>query len=139
MTRPATPSLTVDIIILIKNEIVLIRRMNPPYQGKWALPGGFVDIGETVEEAAVREAAEETGLDVELLDMVGVFSDPGRDPRGHTVTICFIGMGHGTLKASSDAQDVGLFDLDDLPHLAFDHEMIIQGAVEKIKGLFNRS
>jgi 8-oxo-dGTP diphosphatase len=135
MTRPATPLLSVDIIILIKDKIVLIRRMNPPYQGKWALPGGFVDIGETVEEAAVREAAEETGLDVELQDMVGVFSDPERDPRGHTVTICFIGMGYGILKASSDAQDTGLFDLDDLPHLAFDHDMIIQCASAKIKGL----
>ena len=139
MGRPVTPLLTVDIIILINNKIVLIRRMNPPYQGCWALPGGFVDMEETVEEAAMREAAEETGLDVELKEMAGVFSDPGRDPRGHTVTVCFIGVGHGTLKASSDARDAGLFDVEDLPLLAFDHEMIIRSAEDKIKYLIGKS
>lgn len=114
------------------DKIVLIKRLNPPYQGTWALPGGFVDIGETVEEAAIREALEETGLDVELKEMVGVFSDPERDPRGHTVTICFTSLGHGTLTASSDAQDAELFDPDDLPELAFDHKMILQAARDKI-------
>jgi len=132
MSKPITPSLTVDIIILVKDKIVLIKRLNPPYQGTWALPGGFVDIGETVEEAAVREALEETGLDVELKEMVGVFSDPERDPRGHTVTICFTSLGQGTLTASSDAQDAELFDHDDLPELAFDHKKIIQEARDKI-------
>jgi len=132
MSKPTTPSLTVDIIILVKDKIVLIKRLNPPYQGTWALPGGFVDIGETVEEAAVREALEETGLDVELKEMVGVFSDPKRDPRGHTVTICFTSLGHGTLTASSDAQDAELFDPDDLPELAFDHKKILQAAMDKI-------
>ena len=132
MSKPITPSLTVDIIILVKDKIVLIKRLNPPYQGTWALPGGFVDIGETVEEAAIREALEETGLDVELKEMVGVFSDPGRDPRGHTVTICFTSLGRGTLTASSDAQDAELFDPDDLPELAFDHKKIIQAARDKI-------
>ena len=132
MSKPITPSLTVDIIILVKDKIVLIKRLNPPYQGTWALPGGFVDIGETVEKAAVREALEETGLDVELKEMVGVFSDPGRDPRGHTVTICFTSLGNGTLTASSDAQDAELFDPDDLPELAFDHKKIIQAARDKI-------
>jgi 8-oxo-dGTP diphosphatase len=132
MSKPITPSLTVDIIILVKDKIVLIKRLNPPYQGTWALPGGFVDIGETVEEAAVREALEETGLDVELKEMVGVFSDPKRDPRGHTVTICFTSLGHGTLTASSDAQDAELFDPDDLPELAFDHKKIIHETRDKI-------
>ena len=132
MNKPITPSLTVDIIILVRDKIVLIKRLNPPYQGTWALPGGFVDIGETVEEAAVREALEETGLDVDLKEMVGVFSDPERDPRGHTVTICFTSLGHGILSASSDALDAELFDPDDLPELAFDHKMIIQTARDKI-------
>lgn len=139
MSKPITPSLTVDIIILVKDKIVLIKRLNPPYQGTWALPGGFVDIGETVEKAAVREALEETGLDVELKEMVGVFSDPGRDPRGHTVTICFTSLGDGTLTASSDAQDAELFDPDDLPELAFDHKKIIQSARDKIAKCTKRS
>jgi 8-oxo-dGTP diphosphatase len=128
MTRPITPLLTVDIIIIMNNRIVLIQRRNPPYKDQWALPGGFVEVGETVETAAVREAHEETGLDVELKGLVGVFSDPGRDPRGHTVTVCYKAAGRGTLKASSDAQDASLFDPDNLPTLAFDHEQIIKTA-----------
>jgi 8-oxo-dGTP diphosphatase len=128
MTRPVTPLLTVDVIIIIDNRIVLIQRRNPPYKGQWALPGGFVEVGETVETAAVREAHEETGLDVELKGLVGIFSDPGRDPRGHTVTVCFKAVGRGTLKASSDAQDAKVFDPDNLPTLAFDHEYIIKTA-----------
>jgi 8-oxo-dGTP diphosphatase len=128
MDRPITPLLTVDIIVRVGRKIVLIRRRNPPYQNQWALPGGFVELGESVEEAAVREAKEETGLDVELKKLAGVFSDPDRDPRGHTVSICFTASGNGTLKASSDAQEAGLFDPDNLPPLAFDHEKIIRTA-----------
>ena len=135
MSKPVTPLLTVDIIILVEGKLVLIQRMNPPYQGQWALPGGFVDVGETVEDAATREAKEETGLDVELKELVGVFSDPNRDPRGHTVTICFTATGHGSLEASSDARDAALFDPDpdDLPPLAFDHEKIISAAAKQIR------
>lgn len=135
MSKPVTPLLTVDILIVQSEKLVLIRRRNPPYQGQWALPGGFVEVGETVEEAAVREANEETGLDVELKGLVGVLSDPGRDPRGHTVSICFAALGQGTPKASSDAQDVALFDLDDLPPLAFDHQHIISMGREKLRKL----
>jgi len=135
MSKPVTPLLTVDILIVQSGKLVLIRRRNPPFQGHWALPGGFVDVGETVEEAAVREANEETGLDVELQGMVGVFSDPDRDPRGHTVSICFAALGQGTPQASSDAQDVALFDLDDLPALAFDHLQIISTGREKLREL----
>lgn len=135
MSKPVTPLLTVDILIVQSGKIVLIRRRNPPFQGHWALPGGFVDVGETVEEAAVREANEETGLDVELQGLVGVFSDPDRDPRGHTVSICFAALGQGTPRASSDAQDVALFDLDDLPPLAFDHLQIINEGRQKMREL----
>lgn len=135
MSKPVTPLLTVDILIVQSEKLVLIRRRNPPYQGQWALPGGFVEVGETVEEAAMREANEETGLDVELKGLVGVFSDPGRDPRGHTVSICFAALGQGTPKASSDAQDVALFDLNDLPPLAFDHQQIINMGREKLREL----
>ncbi len=135
MSKPVTPLLTVDIIILVEGKLVLIQRMNPPYQGQWALPGGFMDVGETVEDAATREAKEETGLDVELKELVGVFSDPNRDPRGHTVTICFTATGHGSLEASSDARDAALFDPepDNLPPLAFDHEKIIRTASKQIR------
>lgn len=83
---------------------MLIRRNNPPYQGCYALPGGFVEIGETVEEAAIREAWEETGLDINLLGLVGVYSDPARDPRGHVVSVAFLARGSGRLQSGSDAR-----------------------------------
>ncbi len=92
-----------------------------------------MDVGETVENAAIREAKEETGLDVELKGLVGVFSDPNRDPRGHTVTICFTATGYGSLEASSDARDAALFDPEDLPPLAFDHGKIIRAASKQIR------
>jgi len=117
----------VDAIILIKDSIVLIRRRNPPFRGMWALPGGFVEYGETVEHAVRREAKEETGLDVEIERLVGVYSDPDRDPRGHTVSICFLcrPVG-GSLKANTDSVDVKEFKLSKIPRLAFDHEKILR-------------
>ncbi|MCK4938424.1 MAG: NUDIX hydrolase [Methanosarcinales archaeon] len=135
MSKPETPILTVDILIVQSGKLVLIRRSNPPYQGQWALPGGFVEVGETVEEAAMREAHEETGLIVDLKGLVGVFSEPDRDPRGHTVSVCFVALGQGTPQASSDAQDVALFELDDLPSLAFDHLKIINTGQQKMREL----
>ncbi len=134
---PRTPLLTVDIVILYQGKVVLIRRKNPPFQGCFALPGGFVEVGERVEEAAVREAKEETGLDVELLKLLGVYSDPTRDPRGHTVSIVFLGMGRGPLKAGSDAKDISLFKLDEIPRLSFDHNRIIEGARSVIDGILS--
>lgn len=121
------PMLTVDAIILIKDSIVLIKRRNPPFQGMWALPGGFVDYGETVENAVRREAKEETGLDVEIEKLVGVYSDPDRDPRGHTISVCFLckPVG-GNLKANTDSMDVKEFKLSKIPELAFDHEKILR-------------
>lgn len=128
MTRPETPLLTVDVIIEMvdrPNEpIVLIERRNPPHG--WALPGGFVDIGETVEQAAVREAAEETGLKVKLVRLLGVYSDPSRDPRGHTVSVVFVGEARGQPRAADDARAVEIHSADRTPTLAFDHASILR-------------
>lgn len=123
-----TPLLAADAVILFQEGIVLIRRVNPPYQGCYALPGGFVEIGETVEEAAKREAKEETGLDIDLLGMVGVYSDPARDPRGHVVSAAFLARGKGRLQSGSDARTAEVFPWKELPQLAFDHDRIIRDA-----------
>ncbi len=127
-----TPMLAADALILFDEGIVLIRRENPPYQGYYALPGGFVEVGETVEEAAKREAKEETGLDIILLKLVGVYSKPNRDPRGHVVSICYLAQGRGDLLAGSDARSAEVFDPEDLPPLAFDHAQIIRDGLEKL-------
>ncbi|MGB5622056.1 MAG: NUDIX hydrolase [Gammaproteobacteria bacterium] len=103
--------------------MVLIRRANPPLG--WALPGGFVDVGETVEAAAVREAREETGLEIDQLKLLGVYSDPGRDPRGHTVSAVFVGCADGYPIGADDAAEAGVFPLDALPPLVFDHARIL--------------
>ena len=124
MPRPETPALTVDVVIELEGGgVVLIERRHPPHG--WALPGGFVDVGETVEAAAVREAREETSLDVELLELLGVYSDPARDPRGHTVGIVFIGRATGEPRAADDAKNVAVFDPAKPPPLAFDHDRIL--------------
>jgi len=119
------PLLTVDIIIELEGRgVVLINRKNPPFG--WALPGGFVDYGETLEEAAVREALEETSLQVELTRQFHAYSDPNRDPRGHTVAVVFIARASGEPKAADDAQEAGVFQADALPSpLAFDHRRIL--------------
>jgi myo-inositol-1(or 4)-monophosphatase len=123
----------VDIIIEYENRLVLIYRKNYP-QG-WALPGGFVDYGETLEEAAIREAKEETNLDVELLYLLGCYSDPKRDPRFHTVTTVFVARGKGEPKAQDDAKDLGLFSLEEIPwkELVFDHAKILKDYLKKRK------
>lgn len=128
MSRPETPLLTVDVIIEMVDRpdepIVLIERRHPPHG--WALPGGFVDLGETVEQAAVREAAEETGLKVKLVRLLGVYSDPARDPRGHTVSVVFVGEARGKPAAADDARAVEIFAADRTPALAFDHAAIVR-------------
>ncbi|RZN36841.1 MAG: tRNA (N6-threonylcarbamoyladenosine(37)-N6)-methyltransferase TrmO [Methanosarcinales archaeon] len=121
----STPALTVDAIILHQQKIVLIKRKNPPFKGSYALPGGFVDVGETVEGAVLREAKEETGLDIKIVRLVGIYSDPARDPRRHTVSACYLAEGFGTLQAGSDAACAELFDQNALPELAFDHGMMV--------------
>lgn len=124
MPRPTTPLLTVDLVIELPDErVVLIKRRHPP--DGWALPGGFVDMGETVEQAAVREAREETGLDVSLHGILGVYSDPDRDPRGHTASVVFVAHASGSPRGADDAADARAFDPSNPPRLAFDHAVII--------------
>ena len=134
---PVTPLLTIDAVIIYKRKIVLVRRKNPPFKHQFALPGGFVEIGETVEKAAIREAKEETGLDIEIIKLIGVYSDPNRDPRGHTVSICYLAKGSGNLKAGSDAKETGLFGLNEIPELAFNHNEIIENARSDINGILS--
>src|SRR6266581_3705580 len=113
MPRPQCPPVAADVIAEISDRIVLIERKNFPLG--WAIPGGFVDFGETVEQAAIREAREEISLEVEIRTLLGVYSRPDRDPRGQTITIVYVGRSTGTPKASDDAQKVGLFDLAATP------------------------
>ena len=122
---PRRPSIAVDLIIEMEGDrIVLIRRRNPPHG--WALPGGFLEYGESLEAAAVREAKEETGLDIELIQQLHTYSNPSRDPRGHTVTTVFIARARGTPRAGDDAGDVQTVSLTGIPFpLAFDHEQIL--------------
>ena len=127
MTEHRQPRLTVDLIIELgdSRKIVLVRRKNPPHG--WALPGGFVDEGETVEKAAKREALEETSLHVELTRQFHVYSDPGRDPRGHTVSVVFVAKAEGVPRGADDAKEARPFSKEDLPNeLAFDHGVILE-------------
>ena len=123
------PLITVDAIIEIDGGIVLIHRKNPPYG--WAIPGGFVDYGETLEAAAIREAKEETCLDVSLVRQFHTYSDPARDPRHHTVTTMFIATATGTPQAADDAEDIGIYTRDNLPEdIAFDHRKVLEDYFE---------
>ena len=132
--KQITQFLAVDSIIIYRVQIVLIRRKNYPFQGLFAIPGGYVEIGETTENAAMREAKEETGLDTRIIKLLGVYSEPKRDPRGHVVSICYLSRGTGTLIAGSDAKGVSLFSLDELPiELAFDHLEIIEKSMNTIR------
>lgn len=129
MTKPVTPLLAADAIIELDDRcgrpIVLIERKNAPFG--WAIPGGFVDIGETVEQAAVREAKEETRLHVTLLKFLGIYSDPARDPRGHTVTAVYVARAEGQPRAADDAKRIRLATQNDTPTpLAFDHSLVLQ-------------
>lgn len=126
------PSLTVDGILIENDQILLIKRGNDPFKGMWALPGGFVDYGETTEHAIKREMHEETGLLCNIIDLFGVYSDPERDPRGHTVSIVYdLIKANGTLQSGDDASDTKFFPLSKLPPLAFDHMNIILDKMER--------
>ncbi len=129
MAKPTTPLLAVDIIIELDDRpgspIVLIERRKPPYG--WALPGGFVDVGETLEQAARREALEETALDVRLQALLGCYSDPRRDARGHTVSAVYVARAGGVAEARDDALNLGIFAPGAPPEpLVFDHALILR-------------
>jgi 8-oxo-dGTP diphosphatase len=126
METPRHPVPTVDIIIeLPGGKIVLVRRKHPPLG--WAIPGGFIDYGESAEAAAIREAQEETSLNVQLVELLHVYSDPTRDPRQHTIAIVFIARAEGTPHGADDAAEAAVFSEHDLPTaLAFDHAQILQ-------------
>jgi 8-oxo-dGTP diphosphatase len=128
MTTPSGPAPTVDVVIALPGDrVVLVRRKHPP--PGWALPGGFVDVGETLEAAAVREAREETGLEVSLVDLLYVYSDPQRDPRRHTVSAVFLGCADGEPAGGDDAAEARAFRWRELPApVAFDHGEILEDA-----------
>lgn len=128
MPKPITPLIAADIIIELIDQpnrpFVLIERAHEPFG--WAIAGGFVDVGETVEHAAIREAKEETCLDVKLTALLGIYSDPSRDTRGHTVTAVYIAEATGMPMAADDAKNFGIYTLDNLPEmLAFDHAQVL--------------
>ena len=111
--------------------IVLIKRRNPPYG--WAIPGGFVDYGESLEDAALREAKEETSLDVELIRQFHAYSDPRRDPRHHTISTVYIARATGVLQARDDAIEIGIFTASNLPdEIAFDHRSILDDYFKRV-------
>lgn len=126
---PRNPVPTVDIIIEVQGGIVLIERKNEPLG--WALPGGFADYGESFEQAAIREAKEETGLDIQLLEQLHTYSNPGRDPRMHTATTVFIARATGTPVAGDDAGRVKVFSTDRIPLLVFDHNVIVDDYLKR--------
>jgi 8-oxo-dGTP diphosphatase len=133
------PSVTVDIVLLTrerKPRVLLIRRRHDPFAGRWALPGGFIEMDETLEESARRELQEETGLEVGKLEQLHTFGDPGRDPRGRTITVVFMGRVGNKLKpqADDDAVEVGWHRLDRLPQLAFDHAEVLASARKRMWG-----
>lgn len=122
--RPRNPVPTVDVIIELPEGVCLVRRRNPPHG--WALPGGFIDYGESAPHAARREAREETGLRVRLTELFYVYSDPGRDPRMHTISIVYLARTRGTPRAGDDAAEVGVFSENNLPSpIVFDHARIL--------------
>ncbi len=133
------PIPTVDVIIQMDSRILLVKRKNEPFRGYLAIPGGFVNEGETVEDAAKREVKEETSLDIELIDILGVYSDPKRDPRGHNMSTVFIGKiptsRNGKVKAAAlpdDALELYWMNLEDIPDekFAFDHKNILEDYIK---------
>jgi len=124
-----TSKITADAVIIESGKILLIQRKYEPFKGGWALPGGHVEYDERVEDAMAREAKEETGFDVEPIRIVGIYSKPGRDPRGHYITVAYlVRVKGGKAKPGDDAQETWWWPLDDLPEMAFDHADIIQDA-----------
>jgi 8-oxo-dGTP diphosphatase len=134
------PMVTVDAAVFAfiegRAKLLLIQRRHEPFQGRWALPGGFLDMDEDLPDAAARELAEETGLRDVRLEQLGAWGRPGRDPRGRTVTIAYFGVARDNwrqVRAADDAAGVHWFDIDALPEMAFDHGEIARRAVERLK------
>ncbi|MDQ3922586.1 MAG: NUDIX hydrolase [Actinomycetota bacterium] len=130
MAGPETPKLMVDVVVPSEEgRILLIRRASDPYEGQWALPGGFVEVGETLEEAAAREAKEETGFGIDIVRLIGVYSDPDRDPRGHNVSCVYLArVQEGEPTPASAATEVSFLDPSEV-ELAFDHQKIASDAL----------
>ena len=127
------PKITTDGIVIKNQQILLISRKNPPFKGKWALPGGFVEYGEKTEDAVIREVYEETGLKTKINKLVGVYSDPNRDPRGHTISIVYmLDLIGGIPNEGDDASNVKFFNIKQLPQLSFDHNKIINESLRRI-------
>lgn len=130
MAKPKTPLLTVDCVVFDREgRLLLIKRGHPPFKGKYALPGGFVDIGETVEQAALRELKEETGIEGKIVRLIGVYSDPKRDPRAHSVSAAFLIKPRSTkAKSGDDAESATFVENWKSLKLAFDHNKILVDA-----------
>jgi len=132
--RFSGPALTVDAVWFRRGRVLLVRRGRPPFQGSWALPGGFVEAGETVETAVVRELREETGLTGRAGPLIGIYSEPGRDPRGHTVSVVFRIRGPGGKPhGGDDAAHAEWVPIHALPPLAFDHARILRDAIAQTR------
>lgn len=126
MASTDSPSVMVDAILERENRILLVKRKKDPFKGKWSLPGGKVDLGETLEAAVKRELFEETSLTIIPTDILGAYSDPKRDPRGHRITVTFIAnVSGGEAKGSDDAESAQWFPINDIPDLGFDHNKIL--------------
>ncbi|MEE9564475.1 MAG: NUDIX hydrolase [Candidatus Hydrothermarchaeaceae archaeon] len=126
------PEITVDAVIERDDKILLIKRKNEPFKGRWALPGGFIEYGESAENAIVREVKEEANLDISIKALMGVYSNPGRDPRGHVISICYKASAIGKEKGGTDASDAAFFTPEEIKELelAFDHKDIIAEYME---------
>ena len=132
------PAVTADCIVFNKEDdkisVLLIKRKNEPYKDCWAFPGGFINIDESAEEAAIRELREETGLEISKIEQLKAYSGPDRDPRERVITIAFMAESKiKEVKGSDDAKEAKWFDISDLPPLAFDHELIMKDALSKIR------
>lgn len=134
------PMVTVDVVIFTLQEqdlqVLLVRRKHPPFEGMWAIPGGFVDIDEPLEAAALRELEEETGVRDVRLEQLATFGDPGRDPRGRTITVAYLALlppGRTAVRAGDDATDARWWSVRSLPPLAFDHDRILACALQKLR------
>lgn len=129
-----SPKLTTDGVIIENKKILLIKRKNNPFKDQWALPGGFVEYNERVEDSVVREVFEETGLKTKIIELFGVYSDPKRDPRAHTITLVYLLQKiSGKLEGKDDASEAKFFNLDNLPDLGFDHAKIISDVLRRVK------